>query len=136
MAKFVRIDNCAFNRVPSLLRTVRATADVENGTLVTVGGLVSGERELREYSVPATGDTMIGVVCTPEVEYDERGYHGLDTFVNKVDDDMRVGILTKGDIFSIGDDDTTNDVVAGELTAKYLATETSGRFKYKVLEVQ
>lgn len=136
MAKFVRIDNCAFTKVPSLIKSVKITADMENGTLVTVGALVDGEREVHAIATPSAEDTMIGVVCTPEVEYDEKGYHGLDTFVNKAGTIARVGILQKGDIFSRGNDDSIDDETAGKVTAKYLATETNGRFKYKVVEVQ
>lgn len=136
MSKFVRIDNCAFTKVPSLIKSAVADEDIENGTLVAVGKLKSGEREIHEYATPEETDTLIGVVCTPEVEYDEKGYKGIDTFINKKGDAIRIGILQKGDILSIGNDTTTTDITAGTIKAEYQATEISGRFSYKVLEVK
>ncbi len=133
--KFVRIDNCAFTKIPSLIKSVRADKDYENGALVSVDELEEGAREVHTCSDATTGKGMIGVICTPEVEYDERGYHGLDTFVNKKGEVMRVGILQEGDIFSIGNDDSTEDITMGTLTAKHRVTEVSGRYKYNVLEV-
>lgn len=141
--KFVRLDNCAFTKVPSLIKSAKymgtdgttATA-IENGVLVAVKGLIENEREIHIAQDAATEDTMIGIVCTPEVEYDEIGYHGLDTFENKSGDVIRIGILQKGDIFSVANVTATTDLTAGTLTAKHIATETSGRFTYQVYEVQ
>ena len=143
MAKFVRIDNCAFTKVPSLIKSAKymgtdgATATaIENGELVAIRTLMDGEREIHVAVKPEETDTVIGLVCTPEVEYDEKGYHGLDTFTNKAGDVIRVGVLQKADIYSVGNDANTADIKAGVVTAKHIATETSGRFTYQVYEVQ
>lgn len=143
MAKFVRTDNCAFTKVPSLIKSAKymgtdgATATaIENGELVAIRTLMDGEREIHVAVKPEATDTVIGVVCTPEVEYDEKGYHGLDTFTNKAGDVIRVGVLQKADIYSVGNDANTADIKAGVVTAKHIATETSGRFTYQVYEVQ
>lgn len=143
MAKFVRTDNCAFTKVPSLIKSAKymgtdgATATaIENGELVAIRTLMDGEREIHVAVKPEVTDTVIGVVCTPEVEYDEKGYHGLDTFTNKAGDVIRVGVLQKADIYSVGNDANTADIKAGVVTAKHIATETSGRFTYQVYEVQ
>lgn len=141
--KFVRTDNCAFTKVPSLIKSAKymgkdgttATA-IENGELVAIRTLMDGEREIHVAVKPEEADTVIGVVCTPEVEYDEKGYHDLDTFTNEADAVIRVGVLQKADIYSVGNDTNTTDVKAGTLTAKHIATETTGRFTYQVYEVQ
>ncbi len=141
--KFVRTDNCAFTKVPSLIKSAKfmgadgATATaIENGELVAIRSLMDGEREVHVAVTPTEADTVIGVVCTPEVEYDEKGYHDLDTFTNEADSVIRVGILQKADIYSVGNDTNTTDVNAGTVTAKHIATEKSGRFTYQVYEVQ
>lgn len=141
--KFVRTDNCAFTKVPSLLKSAKymgtdgvTPTEIENGELVAIRTLMDGEREVHVAVKPEEGDTVIGVVCTPEVEYDERGYHDLDTFTNKADEVIRVGVLQRADIYSVGNDTNTVDIEAGNLKAKHIATETSGRFTYQVYEVQ
>ena len=143
MAKFVRTDNCAFTKVPSLIKSAKymgedgATATaIENGELVAIRTLMDGEREIHVAVKPEETDTVIGVVCTPEVEYDEKGYHDLDTFTNEAGAVIRVGVLQKADIYSVGNDANTSDVEAGTVTAKHIATETAGRFTYQVYEVQ
>lgn len=140
--KFVRTDNCAFTKVPSLIKSAKymgsdgTTATVvENGVLVAVKGLIKNEREVHIAQDATADDTVIGIVCTPEVEYDERGYHGLDTFENEADAVIKVGVLQKGDIFSIGNETETTDLTIGAVTAKHIDTETSGRFTYQVYEV-
>ena len=105
MAKFVRTDNCAFTKVPSLIKSAKymgtdgATATaIENGELVAIRTLMDGEREIHVAVKPEATDTVIGLVCTPEVEYDEKGYHDLDTFTNEAGAVIRVGVLQKADI--------------------------------------
>ena len=141
MAKFVRTDNMAATKVPSLIKSAKfyvadVATKIENGELVTIGALVDGEREIHKATTPVEEDTYIGLVCTPELQYDENGYHGVDTFENAADKVLRVFILQKGDIFSIGNEGAGADKTAGTLTAKFLGTETSGRFTYNVYEVQ
>lgn len=141
MAKFVRTDNMAATKVPSLIKSAKFYVDdvatkIENGELVTIGALINGEREIHKATAPVGEDMYIGLVCTPELQYEEKGYHGVDTFENAADKVLRVFILQKGDIFSIGNEGAGADKTAGALTTKFLGTETSGRFTYNVYEVQ
>lgn len=141
MAKFVRTDNMAATKVPSLIKSAKfyveeVATKIENGELVTIGSLVAGEREIHKATTPVAKDTYIGLVCTPELQYEENGYHGVDTFENAANKTLRVFILQKGDIFSIGNEGTGADKVAGTFTAKFQGVETSGRFTYNVYEVQ
>ncbi len=139
--KFVRTDNMGATKVPSLIKSAKyfesdVAAEIENGELVTIGTLLDGEREVHKATTPESGDTYIGIVCTPELEYEETGYHGLDTYKNKADQVIRVFMLQKGDIFSIGNEGSGADkTVDSNVVAKFIGTEVSGRYTYNVYEV-
>lgn len=143
MAKFVRLDVMSGNKDNTQVKSAMyydgsdAPAAVENGTIVAIGGLLDGERELHKV-VDATGtDAYVGIVTTPEVEYSEKGYHGIDTFANVAGEPVRVHVLHAGDIFSIGNSTDTVDMDCGaNLVAKWIQTETVGRHTYQVFEVQ
>lgn len=144
MAKVVRLDNMAATKVPSLIKSAKymesdvATA-IENGELVTIGALVDGEREIHEATAPVSGDTNIGIVCTPELLYNQNGVADGDlaNYTNEADAVIRVMILQKGDIFSIAGESTSADKdVDGEVVAKFMGTEVAGRYTYNVYEVQ
>lgn len=158
-----RADDCAFTKNPALLKSAKylgsgstATA-IENGNFVAIGGLVSGEREVHKATTPTASTTYFGIVKTPELEYDERGYHDLDTYENEKDKVITVGILQKGDIFSVTADalsaaatvDQLVELQAGTkgkvvttatsgstVVGKVIAVEPSGRFTWYVIEVQ
>ena len=120
MAKaVVRLDvmhgNDNNNSVKSVLyRTTPGTANtaaaIENGNLVLVTDtLLDGEREVLIATTPAAGSPLekIGVVCTPEVMYDET--KKINEFENKAGEIARVELLHAGDVFSATADafDTT-----------------------------
>jgi hypothetical protein len=143
--RVVRLDNVAATKVPSLIKSAKymgadgATATkIENGRFVVIGGLMDGEREVHVAKDVAETDTMVGLVCTPEVLYDEKKDSLMD-FINEAGEVIRVMLLQKGDIFSVADDTTANDKAdetVGVLTAKYIQTEVCGRLTYKVMEIQ
>lgn len=146
--RIVRLDNVAATKVPSLLKSAKfmgadgaTPTAIENGQLVAIRGLVDGEREVHVAVTPEETDTVIGVVCTPEVIYDQRGIGDIDlaNFKNEADEVIRVAVLQKADIYSYADATSASDkedVKAGALTAKHLSTEVCGRYTYKVVEVQ
>lgn len=135
----IRLDNVAATKNPALIKSVKymgsgstATA-IDNGNFVAIGGLMTGEREVHTATTPAVGTTYFGVICTPEVEYEERGYHGLETFENGADEVARAVILQKGDIFSVTAEALDKAPTVGqsvELQAstkgKVVATATAG----------
>lgn len=159
----VRLDNVAATKNPALIKSAKymgagstATA-IENGMFVAIGGLMDGEREVHVVTTPAANSTYFGIVTTPEVEYSEVGYHGLDTFENKAGDVIRVMVLQKGDIYSATAEAFDKAPVVGkfvELQAntkakvvdsatsgstqvgKVIAVDVVGRFTYYVVEVQ
>lgn len=142
MAKFIRLDVMSGNRDNSQVKSAKyfkngAVAEVENGTVVAIKELVDGEREIHKVEDVTDTDTYVGLITTPEVEYEEKGYHGIDTFVNKADVPVRVHVLHEGDIFSIGNSNDTADLAMGaKLVGKHIQTEVLGRFTYQVYEVQ
>ena len=164
MAKaMIRLDNVQFTHDGSVIKSAKYMGSgstgtaIENGNVVAIDGLVDGEREVHKAVTPAAKSTYFGVVCTPEVEYSETGYHGLDTFENEADSVIRVGILSKGDIFSVTAEALDKKPAVGKLVelqagtkgkvvdsattsstqvGKVIAVETSGRFTWYVIEVQ
>lgn len=104
MKAIVRLDNVAFTKNPALIKSAKyfvsttATA-IQNGMMVAVGELVVGEREVHKAIAPVATSTYYGIVCTPEVMYDEKKQ--MDEFENPADSVIRVGMFQKGDIFSV-----------------------------------
>ena len=78
-----------------------ATA-IENGDIVVIGDLVSGEREIFTATTPTatTALTAVGIVTTPEVPADER-LKNLSDFRNEAGVVITVDKIFAGDIFSI-----------------------------------
>lgn len=110
MAKYaiVRLDNMQGTVVGTKLRSAKffkgeEKAEVMNGIIVELGGLLEGERELVK-AVAATAETKKGklaLVASPEVIYDERLQYNLDEFINGKDEAIRCYILCTSDIFSV-----------------------------------
>lgn len=94
----IRLDNVSATHDGSLLKSVKLTAPLQNGSVVEIGGLVAGEREIHSTATPKATSTYFGILCTPELMYDEKKQ--MDEFVNVVDKPARAFIPTKGDIFS------------------------------------
>jgi hypothetical protein len=83
------------------LPSATATA-IENGNVVLVGGLVSGEREVFTATTPAANSSLskIALIATPEVVADERKKN-LNEFRNEAGKIARGYMLRSGDIFSV-----------------------------------
>ena len=135
-------------------------AEIDNGNVVKLNGLMDGERELYKAVVPAANTALeeIAIVGTNEVMYDERKKN-LDDFVNEAGADSLGYRPHKGDIFSVTAEAldaaatiAKNDIV--ELQAKtqlkvvksatanstkvgeIIAIEKAGRYTYYVIEVK
>lgn len=110
MAKYgvVRTDNLMGTDVATYLDSVRfydsndEVAAIENGNVVKVGALLTGERELHKATAPAANTALaeIGLVATPEVMYDERKKN-LDEFINEAGRAARIYYLHSGDEFGV-----------------------------------
>lgn len=90
---------------------------VDNGAVVVVGALISGEREVRTLTAPAAvTDTQIGIIDNPEVVYSQETIKGLDDYTNVAGEVVRVRLPKVGDIFAVSaegiDPLTTADAIA------------------------
>ena len=135
-----------------------ATA-IENGNVVLLNGLKTGEREIYNGVTTAANSPLEDVVliATPEVMYDERK-HNLDEFRNEAGKISRGYHLHQNDCFSVTKDAldgattpavgnivelkagtklnvvatlTTNSTRVGTI----IAVETAGKYTYYVIKV-
>lgn len=116
----VRTDLMTGTHSPSHLRSIEIpeNIDVENGSIVKVGDLADGSREMRECLKPTGTEKLseLAVIATPELMYDERKKF-LYEFINKAGSKkgMRGYLLSINDIFSItkeGFSENTRDNLA------------------------
>lgn len=140
--KFIRLDKMSGNRDMSQVYSGvyfkdGKEAEVENGTIVAIKELLDGHRELHKVEDVADSDVLVGIITTPEVLAEERGYVGIENFINEEKEPVRVHILHEGDIFSIGNStDTENLAMGAKLIGKHIQTEQVGRFPHQVYQVQ
>ena len=105
-----------------------ATA-IDNGNVVLLDGLMTGEREIYKAKTPAADSALenIAIVGTNEVMYDER-LKNLDEFYNKAGD-VALGYRPHaGDIFSV----TIDALSAAATPVKGDVVELQANTKLKV----
>lgn len=134
---------------------------IDNGNVVLLDGLMTGEREVYKGKTPAANSALdsIAIIATPEMFYDERKKN-LEEFENEAGAICRAYRPHTHDIFSLTkealeasdfDAVAAGDVVelkagtklqvVSSLTSlstqvgKILAIETAGRYTYYVIEV-
>ena len=130
--------------------------DVENGTIVEIGGLVAGEHDLYTATL-ATSQSNVkkcAVIGTPEVLYtDLYNEKNLDAFTNKAGTPATAYLLAHGGIFSVtkegfvgGTAPAANTTTVGIGTGgkidtsgtnlgELLTTEIAGRYTYYVIRL-
>lgn len=88
--------------------------EVPNGVLVTIGGLMEGEREVVKATLATKEDAgkELLLIHSPELMADER--KTLADFVNPADHPARAYRLAKGDIITITDDLIVGEVKVGD----------------------
>ena len=108
-----------------------ATA-IENGCVVALDGLMTGEREVWKAVTPAanTDKNKIVIVASPEVMYDERKKN-LDEFINEAGTIARGYIPHSRDIFSVTAD--ALNIGAGVTPAKGYIVELMAGTKLNVV---
>lgn len=130
-------------------------AEIENGNIVKLDGLMEDERELYKAVAPtaSTGINDVVLVAGVEMEYDERK-RNLDEFINKANYPVRGYRFRSGNIFSVtkeafagNTDPEVGDTVAvgagtklilnGEGTeiGTVLEVATAGRYTYYAIKV-
>lgn len=97
-----RSDLMSGTKQPADLVSVKVSTATDNGFLVKVGALVSGEREVYAATAPAVTDTLDSLVIlgTPEVMYDGRKKN-LNEFTNEANSVARGYRLRSGNVFSV-----------------------------------
>lgn len=103
---------------------VMADSEIEQGSLVAIGDLVDGEREI--YNAAAVTDATaekVALIASDEVNYDPRKAMWED-FTNEANYPAKAYELNKNDEFTISEDGFTGTPEVG----KYLIT-TNGSLK-------
>lgn len=104
MAKYaiVRTDNMSGTYVGKDLVSLRADKDIENGSVVSVGALEEGEREVRAMAdmTAASKVSELALIAGVEVVKDKK-YNTLSEFINEEGDIVRGYRLVSKDIFSV-----------------------------------
>lgn len=108
-----------------------AAADIDNGNVVKLEGLMDGERELYKAVAPAanTGLEDLAIVGTNEMFYDEREKN-LDLFYNKAGKSALGYRPHKGDMFGV----TAEGLDAAATIAKGDIVELQASTKLKVVK--
>lgn len=77
-------------------------AEIENGSIVKIGALLDGEREVRKATEPAGTETLkeVALVANPEVIYDESTHHPLEDYINVAGQVIRAYRFHQNDGFS------------------------------------
>ena len=136
MYAVVRTDNMEGTSLGKYTASIKVAEAMENGSIVVLGGLVEGERELRTYTAP-TGSGKLALVASPEV-VKEKKHNALADFTNEKDSIARVYILVSGDMFSLTKEGFAEGATLGvgkivELAAgkklNAVATATTGKTK-------
>lgn len=100
----VRTDMMAGTINPAFLENGRyvknsAYADIENGSIVSVGALENGERESHVYSDVAAGTDLskLVLIAAPEVIIDTYPHKGIADFINEAGTCIRGYYLLNGE---------------------------------------
>lgn len=98
----VRTDNMSGTVQGKNLVSLKYNGEIENGSVVVVGGYIDGEREVRNATAPAKDSTLrdLALIATPEVIKD-KDYYSIANFINEDGDICRGYRLISGDIFSL-----------------------------------
>lgn len=104
MAKGIFIaENMASTKLPTLLKNAKQATAIENGAVVKLTGLVSGERNLHTSDAVATNKDEIFLVDGVELISAEDFIYGLDDFENVANKPFRARKPMVGDVFSISE---------------------------------
>ena len=127
----VRLDNIAATKNGTFIKSVKLNKELQNGSIVEIGGLVTGEREMHVTATPKVTTTYFGMLTTPEIMYDEKKQ--IKDFINTTEKPARATILQKGDIFSVTVEAFTETPIVGKIielgtteVMKVVATATVG----------
>jgi hypothetical protein len=87
----------------SKLRSAKKAANIENGMIVKLGALESGEKNLYVAADVAANTDIVYLVDGVAVVYSEETTKGLDDYINVAGTAFRVRKAEVGDIFSVSE---------------------------------
>lgn len=135
MAKYAvcNLDKMSGTEDSSLLVSVKyfddtdAPAAIENGSIVKLGTLLDGEREVRKATNPSASDAIkdLVLIANPEVIYDETVYHPLSDYTNEAGKVIRGYRFHANDGFSL----TAEGFDGTPAKGKYAVVGTSNKLK-------
>ena len=156
----IRTDNLSGTDQRADLLSVRVYDDtdetiaVENGTIVKVGSLEDGEREVYKATPAKSGDALKDCVVLAGVEVmaDERK-RNLSDFINEKGSIIRAYVLRDRNFFAVTAEGFVDKAVpnkdaevgigangkldaAGTGFGKCVAVETAGRYTYYVIQIK
>jgi hypothetical protein len=103
---------------------------LENGNVVTLSGLLTGEREIFKCVAPASATDEVVLVAGVELIYDESTRaKGLDDFINPANKAFRVYQLEKGDIFTVSDSAISALAGGTPVVGNVVVTQASTKLK-------
>lgn len=118
MAAIVNLESMAGTDVQAFLQSVQATTDLDNGSLIVLGGLVSGQQDVRVATAPTDVKTEeVLLVHSPEIiEVNGLRVNLTDPsqFTNPKNRPARAWRLNVGDRFTITDDGITGTTVVDQ----------------------
>lgn len=100
----LRLDRMAADKTDSLEHVMHTSA-LENGMVVAMGDLKTGEREIHAVKVPATATLETDVfvlIAAPEIIYNEVGYTEKDFYI-PANKECRAFNFFVGDVFTVSD---------------------------------
>lgn len=117
----IRTDNLSGTKQPADLLSVRVYdaedkhIAVENGTIVKVGALEAGEREVYKATLAVAGDKLddCAIIAGVEVSYDERE-RNLEDYINEAGKAVRAYIPRFRNFWSVTAEGFVNGVVPAE----------------------
>lgn len=108
-------ENMASIKVGSYLRSAKQATEIENGAVVKLGALVTGEIDTYNALPVAALTDKVVLVDGVEVIYDEHKTFGLDDFVNEKEKAFRVRIPVVNDRFSISESMISGTATVGQI---------------------
>ena len=133
----VRTDNMYGTDVRAGLVSVRymgadgaTPTEIENGSVLKIGELIAGEREIFKGAAVASDDTLaeIVLVASPEVMYDDRKKN-LDQYINEAGKNCRGYHFHSGAVFSV-----TKEALIGAAPAVGKVVELAAGTKMSVAD--
>lgn len=154
----IRTDNLSGTKQPADLLSVRVydaddnKIEVENGTIVKVGALEAGEREIYKATLATASDKLddCAIIAGVEVSYDERN-RNLEDYINEAGKPVRAYIPRNRNFWAVtaegfvggnapAEGDTVGIGAEGKLDAsatgvgKCVAVEQAGRYTLYVIQ--